>query len=279
MENQWTISIPAEPTARLVFARNISLETQEATIKDFFSFCGIISAFEMKKDVEDEKHQIALILFEKEAAAKTATLLSQAVVDDSPIDVKPYFKQTPVAGGVMATGSANAEQQQQQQQQRKQSQESKSASHVMAELLASGYVLTESVVMKGVEFDEKHGVSSRVNGYLTKMGVSYTQLNQKIRGASSEKNVAADTAVSPPEDTVDTSLSSAPASSRMQSLKNSRAGLRVQGLASRVAGKVSSVHEEAKRIATEKKKDAASITLVNGAADHKPGQQKPPLNL
>ncbi|CEP15079.1 hypothetical protein [Parasitella parasitica] len=282
MENQWTMSIPAEPTSRLVLVKNISLKTQEATIKDFFSFCGIITAFEMKKNVQDEQHQMALILFEKDAAAKTATLLSQAVVDDCPIEVEPYFKQVLVAENTttpVATDSANAEQQQQQQQ--KQPQESKSASHVMAELLASGYVLTESVVKKGVEFDEKHGVSSRVNGYLTKMGAGLTQLNQRIYGASSEKSIAANTAATP-GDTVDTtaavsttSLSSVPAPSRMQSLKNSRASLKVQGFASRIAGKVSSVHEEAKRIAAEKKNDASNITLVNDTAGHKPDQLEP----
>jgi RNA recognition motif-containing protein len=80
MDNQWTINVPTEPTSRLVLVKNISLETQEATIKDFFSFCGIITAFEIKKDNEDEKHQTALILFEKDSAAKTATLLSQGNV-------------------------------------------------------------------------------------------------------------------------------------------------------------------------------------------------------
>lgn len=71
----WTIDIPTEPAANIVLIKNISLETNEATIKDFFSFCGIIKAFEMKKD--EQQHQVAIVYFEKESAAKTATLLSQ----------------------------------------------------------------------------------------------------------------------------------------------------------------------------------------------------------
>ncbi|KAK4516042.1 uncharacterized protein ATC70_011003 [Mucor velutinosus] len=299
MDNSWSINIPAEPSSQLVLVKNISLETQEATIKDFFSFCGIIAAFEMKKDFQDEKHQIALIMFEKDSAAKTATLLSQAVVDDSPIEVEPYFKQVLTAENITTPVVSNAQQQQQQQPQ-----ESKSVSHVMAELLASGYVLTESVVNKGAEFDEKHGVSTRVNGYLTKMGLSLTQLNQKFHSSSTLKEKSVPVAAVPADNAVDSSATAAntttntttttttttttaasPASSRMQNLMNSRASLKVQGFASRVAGKVSTVHEEAKRIAAEKKRDAAATatsttpttTVIpgNDAADHKPDQQEP----
>ncbi|KAF1799077.1 hypothetical protein FB192DRAFT_1287226 [Mucor lusitanicus] len=250
MDNQWSIVIPAEPSSQLVLVKNISLETQEATIKDFFSFCGIITAFEMKRDTQGEKHQIALIMFEKDSAAKTATLLSQAVVDDSPIQVEPFFKQVPTAENITTPVARDAQQQQQQQQQ--QSQESKSVSHVMAELLASGYILTESVVNKGAEFDEKHGVSTRVNGYLTKMGLGMTQLNQKFHSSSNlkEKSVPVAVAAVPVDASTTTATTAAsPAPSRMQNLMNSRASLKVQGFASRMAGKVSTVHEEAKRIA------------------------------
>lgn len=76
----WSIDIPVEPTPNIVLVRKISLVTQEATIKDFFSFCGIIKAFEMKRDEYDEQHQVALVYFEQEAAAKTATLLSQGTI-------------------------------------------------------------------------------------------------------------------------------------------------------------------------------------------------------
>lgn len=174
-------------------------------------------------------------------------------MDDSPIEVEPYFKQMPVAENTTTPVVKDA----QQQPQQKQPQESKSVSHVMAELLASGYVLTESVVNKGTEFDEKHGVSTRVNGYLTKMGLSMTQLNQKFHSSSNVKEKSVPVAAVPIDGAADSSITAttpnttaaSPAPSRMQNLINSRASLKVQGFASRVAGKVSTVHEEAKRIA------------------------------
>jgi hypothetical protein len=185
-----------------------------------------------------------------------------AVVDDSPIEVEPFFKQVPVVENTTTPVVTDAQQQRQQQQ----PQESKSVSHVMAELLASGYILTESVVNKGAEFDEKHGVSTRVNGYLTKMGVSLTQLNQKFHSTSNlkEKNIPVNAVpIDSTNTTNTTSPAPAPAPSRMQNLMKSRASLKVQGFASRVADKVTTVHEEAKRIAVSKSFYMQENHLIN----------------
>lgn len=89
----------------------------------------------------------------------------------------------------------------------------KSVSHVMAELLASGYVLTEPVVAKGVAFDEKHGVSTRVSGYINKVKLQLGHQQQNTKSVG-----------------------------RVHSLFNSKT------LGS-ITAKVSNVHAEAKRIA------------------------------
>jgi hypothetical protein len=159
-------------------------------------------------------------------------------VDDSPIEVEPYFINSEPIINASETNKAinnnniDAEQQQQQQQ------ESKSVTQVMAELLASGYVLTESVINKGTEFDSKHGVSTTVNSYLSKMGISLTQLNQRFYS-----NKMTDDTTQP------TTTRSVNSSNKIQNLLSSKAGLKVQGIASIVVDKVSNVHEEAKRIA------------------------------
>lgn len=142
--------------------------------------------------------------------------------------------------------NSDAEQQQQQ--------ESKSVSHIMAELLASGYVLTESVINKGAEFDGKHGVSTTVNGYLNKMGISYTQLNQRFYGTPENNNnkVTDDARSAPTTTTTNINNPNVIAPTRMQNLLSSKAGLTVQNIAYKVADKVSNVHEEAKRIAVSK---------------------------
>ncbi|KAI9356350.1 hypothetical protein BD770DRAFT_411272 [Pilaira anomala] len=253
---EWNIQLPTEPTANIVLIKNISGQTQEATIKDFFSFCGQIQAFEMRK-TNDNELQEAIVYFEQESAAKTATLLSQAVVDDSPIFVEPYFKviKEPIVRG--GTDDTVAEQKQ----------ENKPVSHVMTELLASGYVLTESVLAKGIEFDEKHGVSTRMSGYLNKVGINLNRFGSSTTTAAATTtppNEDLTRSNSAPASTTVASSSSSTNPTRMQSLLKSKAGLRVQGIASRMADKVTNVHEEAKRIAADKKNHGKE-----GGIDHK----------
>lgn len=110
----------------------------------------------------------------------------------------------------------------------------------MSELLASGYVLTDNVIAKGVEFDEKHG------GYFNKMSSYFkSHLHQKFSSNGSTNN----------EDSaqiVNREATTTSNNSRMQSIKNSRAGVKIHGYASRFANKVTQVHEDAKRIAAAK---------------------------
>lgn len=159
-------------------------------------------------------------------------------MDESPIIVEPYFKQAAAAAVAtpmnenpanMTTTTNSAQQ-------------NRSVSHVMTELLASGYVLTDSVITKGVEFDQKHGVSTRVSGYLNKVGIN---LNQ---GRTSATTAGAATTT----DASNRSTTQDILPSRMKGLINSRASLKMQGFASRVTDKVSVVHNEAKKIAVSK---------------------------
>ncbi|CAG8640412.1 12600_t:CDS:2, partial [Dentiscutata heterogama] len=72
---------------RSVVVYEISNLASEKTIKDFFLFCGRISEFKLKKSEKDSK-QIAYITFQKEIAAKTALMLTNAVIGDSALIVK-----------------------------------------------------------------------------------------------------------------------------------------------------------------------------------------------
>ncbi|KAI7901857.1 uncharacterized protein BX663DRAFT_552771 [Cokeromyces recurvatus] len=252
-DNDWNMKIPIEPTPCLVLVKNISSKTQESTIKDFFSFCGVIKTFEMKKSKDDD-HQVAIVYFEKESAAKTATLLSQAVVDDSSIEVEPYFNTAMEAADTTTTTATTTTTTSTEitKETALSEQENKSASRIMAELLAYGYVLTDSVIAKGAEFDEKHHTSTRVNGYLNKMGINLDNLNQKWHQGYSAK-----------EKDDNSNNRRAFTNSSMQNLMNSRASLKFQGFASKIANKVSNVHEEAKRIAAEKKDKSSPGPIRN----------------
>lgn len=238
----WTIDIPTEPTKRLVAIDNIALKTEREAIEDFFSFCGIIESLEIKVDGE---HKIGLILFEEDSAANTAVQFSEvAVIDDNPIKVEPYFKSAAADSPDTKLQSAEVT------TDTSQSKDGKSVSHVMAELLASGYVLTDNVLKKGVEFDERYNVSTRVNGYINKMAVNFNQLNNKI-SKSSHNEI---------HDITDRNeKESAPKSPKKYPLFHSKAGSKMHTIASRMVDKVNMIHEDAKKIVDEKKRESELV--------------------
>lgn len=57
-------------------------------VKDFLSFCGRIIEFQLVKDDKSDK-QIAYVTFEKAEAAKTALMLSDAIIEGDSITIKP----------------------------------------------------------------------------------------------------------------------------------------------------------------------------------------------
>lgn len=119
-------------------------------------------------DEEDGEHQIALIQFERESAAKTAILLSNgnynyklygllkkyvALVDDSHIIATSYFD-IPLSDNEKSIEGDET-------------QESKPKSRIAAEILANGYLLQDHVVAKGLEYDTKYNLSTRLSQLLT----------------------------------------------------------------------------------------------------------------
>ncbi|CAG8656840.1 10671_t:CDS:2 [Cetraspora pellucida] len=73
--------------SKKVVVYNISACVSEKTVKDFFLFCGKIEEFKLIKEESSDK-QISYITFEREIAAKTAKMLTNAVIGDSEITVK-----------------------------------------------------------------------------------------------------------------------------------------------------------------------------------------------
>jgi len=74
-------------TANLVHVFNISPESTEKKIVDFFQYCGDIIEYEI---VEVENGYEALLLFDKASSVDTAVLLNNSRIDDRNIIVKKY---------------------------------------------------------------------------------------------------------------------------------------------------------------------------------------------
>ncbi|KAF9580216.1 hypothetical protein BGW38_003234 [Lunasporangiospora selenospora] len=229
----WTIvKIPDTPTANLISVTNISASASEKTVKDFFLFCGKIQEFELQK--EDDR-QVALVLFERESAAKTACMLTNAMIVDSQIAVKPYFEES-------ADSSEN-------------SQENKAKAPVLAEILAAGYSLQDQIIEKGLALDSKYGLTEWIQKYVEAAKVQAKNIDEKYHVTAKATEIdnkyhvqdRVGAAVGQGYDYSQQALQSAP-------------GQKAVAVASHVKEQIAAVHLEARRLADERKpKDAASV--------------------
>ena len=90
--------------SRTVLVSNVALEATETTLADFFRFCGPLESVTLKAGATDEA-QTARVVFEADAGARTALLLSNAVVLGKPIAV---VEAVGVAGECVGSGVPGA---------------------------------------------------------------------------------------------------------------------------------------------------------------------------
>jgi predicted RND superfamily exporter protein len=142
---------------RAVFVANISPNATEKTVSDFFSFCGRITKLTLRKEASADGSQEAIVIFETDSAAKTALLLTNALIVDRPITVVPHVpstidteplpQQTEVPPDNITNRTFTAPDHE------------RSKTSVMASLLAAGYVLGSDTVSQARDFDEKHMIT------------------------------------------------------------------------------------------------------------------------
>ncbi|CEP08100.1 hypothetical protein [Parasitella parasitica] len=249
----WTISIPETPSPNFVIVKNIALESTEQTVKEFFLFCGKIKEFELKVDEEDEKHQVALIHFERESAAKTAALLSNALIDESHIIATPYFDIPAKEGSSEGQESKSTEQS---------AQEDKPKSRIAAEILANGYMLQDHVVAKGLEYDNKYNLSGRLTGLLSSFQSNVKQFDEKYR--IWDKAVDLDQKYKIGEKVQNAAQT---AQNTAQAALQTPTGQKVQDLAAQTFAQIAAVHYEAKKIQGEKLHSPSSSTTKTPVAN------------
>ncbi|KAI8073007.1 hypothetical protein BC940DRAFT_290326 [Gongronella butleri] len=248
----FTIAIPQEPSPNYVLVKNISLESSEKTVKEFFLFCGKIKEFELVKD-DDGAHQVALVHFERESAAKTASLLSTALIDNEHITVTPYFEAAFPAEAEKEIDTAATE---------STAQEAKPKSRIAAEILANGYLLQDQIVAKGLEYDNKYNVSGRLTGYLSYLQNNVKQLDDKYR--IWDKAMEIDQKYKIQEKVQNAATT---AQTKAQEALQTPTGQKVFDLGNQTFNQIAAVHYEAKKIqldksGTEEGKPAAEETAA-----------------
>jgi len=157
-------SSPQNLTKTTVYVTNIAPSATEQTICDFFSFCGKINSITFTK--HEDKEGEAIVIFESEAAAKTALLLTNALIIDRPILVAVYSppaSQPDRSLGLHSDGSLTTELKQDQiKNPNPVPAEERTKTSVIASLLAAGYKLSNDAIAKAREFDEQNRISEKV---------------------------------------------------------------------------------------------------------------------
>jgi len=164
---------------KAVTVSNVSPNANQKTVSDFFSFCGKISKLFMKK--ENDNSFNVVVEFETESAAKTALLLTNALIIDRPIVVTPYT--APVSETQTPSTSAPTDQSSEKkdsttethlgtqvpphnitQREFQVPDEERSKTSVIVTLLSNGYVLGKDAIDSAKDLDEKHKISPTVLG-------------------------------------------------------------------------------------------------------------------
>ncbi|KAE8453626.1 hypothetical protein EG329_009137 [Mollisiaceae sp. DMI_Dod_QoI] len=228
-------------SANTVHVKNISSQTSEKEIRDFFSFCGKITSLDVSKA---EPTQNATVTFEKETAAKTALLLDNTQLGATQVHVSS------------ATGSSEDDGSHYKQQTERDSdeitQEEKPRSRIVAEYLAHGYVIGDQAIQRAIELDQKHGVSNRFVQTLTNIDSKY-HATDKARSVDNSYGVTARA------NTFLTGLTS-----YYEKATNTPTGKKLVDFYTQTSRQVQDIHNEARRLADLKKQEAGT-TKVPGS--------------
>ncbi|MCJ1477170.1 hypothetical protein MMC13_005841 [Lambiella insularis] len=165
-------------SSTVVHVKNISHQTSEKEVRDFFSFCGKITSLSVTPESEaSESPKSATVTFEKETAAKTALLLDHTQLGPSQVEVSSAANISDIATSAKETvagavgGGSDSEI----------TQEDKPRSRIVAEYLAHGYVLSDTAIQRAISLDQKHGVSTRFTNYLASFDDKY-HASDKAKG-------------------------------------------------------------------------------------------------
>ncbi|KAG8842506.1 hypothetical protein FRB96_005337 [Tulasnella sp. 330] len=235
---------------------NIAATSSEKAVHDFFSFCGTIN----KIDFNDTPPKTATIFFERVSAAKTALMLNGGALDGSNLtvtsnEVRPdHEEEVPMASG--SSGEHHLHQ------------EDKPRSGIAAEYLARGYVLSDGILQKAIELDQKNGISTRFLSYLktvdqtlgAKLGGPEPTLSEKA--INKAKTLDQQQGIS----TKAFNYYQAALQSPVGKQVGQNGGLSVWSFYSSTSKQVMDIHEEARRIAETHKNAGTTPAPVAASA-------------
>ncbi|EPQ54708.1 hypothetical protein GLOTRDRAFT_116517 [Gloeophyllum trabeum ATCC 11539] len=239
-------------TTHAVNVSNLAPTTTEDHLRDFFTFCGKIVAI----DLHNTEPKTAVVHFEKPSAAKTALMLNGGTLDGAQLTVTSDTThhdeehEEPAAGDHIE-------------------QEHKPRAGIVAEYLAKGYTLSDSILERAIKMDTEKGISQRFLAYFNSLDKT---IGSKALGENQTVSAKVQSAVS-------AATQQAKAVDEQKGITKSATeyyskalaspwGQKVRQFYTTTSKQVLDIHEEARRIADQQK---ASGTAPAPAAPTAPG--------
>jgi len=225
---------------------SISPSTSTAQLHDFFTFCGKIVSVERK-----EGSSTATISFEKPNAAKTALMLNGGALDGSTLSVTSDVEHQDADHNTPGVFE----------------QSDKPRAGIAAEYIAKGYVLSDHILQRAIEIDNKQGISKRFLDFFRSIDKSVGEkalgpdqtLSNKLQatvGDATQRAKALD----------EEKGFSKIAQDYYQRAISSPFGQKVQLFYTDTSKQVKDIHEEARRIADAEKASHAEGTHNSASA-------------
>ncbi|KIJ14920.1 hypothetical protein PAXINDRAFT_169359 [Paxillus involutus ATCC 200175] len=135
----------------------IAPSTTRDTLHDFFSFCGKINSIDIKEEGDPKS---AVVTFEKHSAANTALMLNGGTLDGATLTV--------------TSDAEHADHHDAHDHQHHDSieQSDKPRAGIAAEYLAKGYKLSDHILQRAIDLDNKQGISSKFLSYMSNLDKS-----------------------------------------------------------------------------------------------------------
>ncbi|KAI0078238.1 hypothetical protein K474DRAFT_1660690 [Panus rudis PR-1116 ss-1] len=218
-----------------IHVSQLSPQTTHQHLHDFFTFCGKIQSIEF-----NESAHTATIHFEKPQAAKTALMLNGGTLDGAHISVTS--ENVHLDGEDKHHDSETHD--------GTWSQEDKPKAGIIAEYLAKGYKLSDSILQRAIEYDTKQGISTRFLSYIQeldkKIGQKAVGPDQTVSGKLQEAVAQAQAQAKAVDEQKGLTAKAADYYTRALS---SPFGQKVKQFYTTTSKQVLDIHEEALRIA------------------------------
>ncbi|KAK1759775.1 hypothetical protein QBC47DRAFT_410509 [Echria macrotheca] len=240
--------------ANTVHVTNISANTKDEEIRDFFNFCGKITSIDVTAD--SDKSKSATVTFEKESAAKTALLLNHTKLGATEINVTSSSSSSDDdAAEPHVTTNADRDTDEI-------TQEEKPRARILAEYLAHGYLVADTGLQRALALDEKHGVTQRFLGTLN-------ALDQKTHATDRARTADSTYGLSTRANSLLTGLGS-----YFEKATQSPTGKKIVDFYTKSQRQVADIHSEARRLAELKKSEAGGSAYKAAGLDKVFGPEK-----